>query len=288
MAHIPVPNINHDALPQVQQLLYDNQVYQFFNIVAGGALQNYSIIALGLVPYGTAISITKLFQSIVPALEELSREGEPGRVKLRSFSMWLTIPIAAFFAYSQSRALANSYGIPLFRMPFDLSSHFLATSAIIMSMIAGSLFLVWVSELINERGIGSGEAMIVFGGIVAWIPRFIFDSIEFAQIGGAEAIIRLIIFLVIGLFGIVCIILFREGQRRIPVQYIKRVRGNKVYGGQTGHIPLKLNPEGFDGPVSSAKFYAILPATIASWFYVSDSPEIVLQRGFENPSKRSR
>ncbi len=268
IAHIPVPNINPATLQELQAALAQNQLAQLLNIFSGGALQNFSVAAMGVYPYITATIIMQLLQPVVPALEELAKEGEQGRIKLNRYQMWLTIPLAFLQAYGQTLALENSLGLgqSLFRSPFDIVNNFLPTFTIIITMTAGTMLLVWLGELINERGIGNGISIIIFGGIVTGVPTLIIQGIQIGQTGGAETIVGLILFLLIGLGTIVGIVLLQEGQRRIPVQYAKRVRGNRVYGGQSSHIPLKVNMAGMI-PLIFAQSVIIFPGVVASWFY---------------------
>lgn len=268
IAHIPVPNINPSTLQELQAALAQNQLAQLLNIFSGGALQNFSVAAMGVYPYITATIIMQLLQPVVPALEELAKEGEQGRIKLNRYQMWLTIPLAFLQAYGQTLALENSLGLgqSLFRSPFDIINNFLPTFTIIITMTAGTMLLVWLGELINERGIGNGISIIIFGGIVTGVPTLIIQGIQIGQTGGAETVVGLILFLLIGLGTIIGIILLQEGQRRIPVQYAKRVRGNRVYGGQSSHIPLKVNMAGMI-PLIFAQSVIIFPGVVASWFY---------------------
>ncbi len=280
IAHIPVPNINPAALDELRALLQGqgadgqaNQLGQLFgllNIFSGGALQNFSVAAMGVYPYITATIIMQLLQPVIPALSELSREGEQGRLKLNRYQMWLTIPLAMLQAFGQTVALESTLttggGTSLFRTPFDLFGNFFPTFTIIMSMTGGTMLLIWLGERINERGIGNGISIIIFGGIVSGVPGLVVQGIGIGQAGGAETILGLVLFLAIGLLTIVGIVYIQEGQRRIPVQYAKRVRGNKVYGGQSSHIPLKVNMAGMI-PLIFAQSVIIFPGVVASWFY---------------------
>jgi preprotein translocase subunit SecY len=272
IAHIPVPNINPASLKQLQDALANNQLAQLLNIFAGGALQNFSVAAMGVYPYITASIIMQLLQPLIPALQELSKEGEQGRIKMNRYQMWLTIPLAYLQAYGQTLTLertvnpTNVVASSLFRSSFDIVGNFLPTFTILTSMVAGTMLLVWLGEQINERGIGQGISVIIFGGIVSRLPGLIVQGFQVSQAGGVSTIIGVIGFLVIALLTIVGIVLIQEGQRRIPVQYAKRVRGNKVYGGQSSHIPLKVNMAGMI-PLIFAQSIIIFPGIIASWFY---------------------
>lgn len=266
IANIPVPNIDASALEDMQRQIQSNQLTQLLNMFSGGALQNFSVAAMGVYPYITATIIMQLLQPLIPALEELSKEGEQGRIKLNRYQTMLTIPLAALQAYGQTQALQHVTGQSLFRSPFNLVDNFFPTFTILVSMTAGTMLLVWLGEQINERGIGNGISVIIFAGIVSGLPGLVLQGLEIGQTGGAETTIGLIAFLVIGLFTIVGIVLVQEGQRRVPVQYAKRVRGNRVYGGQSSHIPLKVNMAGMI-PLIFAQSIIIFPGIVASWFY---------------------
>jgi preprotein translocase subunit SecY len=266
IAHIPVPNIDPSALASLQQALQDNQLAALLNIFAGGALQNLSVAAMGVYPYITAQIIVQLLQPLIPALEQLGKEGEQGRMRMNRITFWATVPLAYLQAYGQTLTLTRGVtgGAALFRTPFDIFSNFLPTFTIITSMVAGTMLLVWLGEQIQERGIGNGISVIIFAGIVSRMPALISEGLTGAQLGGAEQIIGIIAFLVIALFTIIGIVLIQEGQRRIPVQYSKRVRGKRVYGGQSSHIPLKINMSGMI-PLIFAQSIIIFPGTIASY-----------------------
>jgi preprotein translocase subunit SecY len=266
IAHIPVPNIDPTALERLRTALQGNQLAQLLNIFAGGALQNLSVAAMGVYPYITAQIILQLLAPLIPALEELRKEGEQGRMRLNRLTFYLTIPMALLQAYGQTLTLERSLGTgqALFQTPFDIVNNFFPTFTILVSMLAGTMLLVWLGEQIQERGIGNGVSMIIFAGIVAGLPGLIIQAFTTVELGGIEQIIGLVSFLVIALGTIVGIVLMHEGQRRIPVQYAKRVRGNRVYGGQSSHIPLKVNMAGMI-PLIFAQSIIIFPGTIASY-----------------------
>jgi len=266
IAHIPVPNIDPTALESLRIALQGNQLAQLLNIFAGGALQNLSVAAMGVYPYITAQIILQLLVPLIPALEELRKEGEQGRMRLNRLTFYLTIPMALLQAYGQTLTLERSLGTgqALFQTPFDIVNNFFPTFTILVSMLAGTMLLVWLGEQIQERGIGNGVSMIIFAGIVAGLPGLIIQAFTTVELGGIEQLIGLVSFLVIALGTIVGIVLMHEGQRRIPVQYAKRVRGNRVYGGQSSHIPLKVNMAGMI-PLIFAQSIIIFPGTIASY-----------------------
>ena len=272
IAHIPVPNINPDSLQQLREALASNQLAQLLNIFAGGALQNFSVAAMGVYPYITASIIIQLLQPLIPALQELQKEGEQGRIRLNRYQMWLTIPLAYLQAYGQTLTLERSVNPTgdalqsLFRTPFDIVANFFPTFTVMTTMVAGSMLLVWLGEQINDRGIGQGISVIIFGGIVSGLPNLIVQGFQISQAGDLGTFLGIVGFIVIGLITIVGIVLIQEGQRRIPVQYAKRVRGNKVYGGQSSHIPMKVNMAGMI-PLIFAQSIIIFPGIVASWFY---------------------
>ncbi len=267
IAHIPVPNIDPNSLQALRDALQQNQLAQLLNIFSGGALQNFSVAAMGVYPYITATIIMQLLQPLIPALEELSKEGEQGRIKLNRYQTIMTVPLAALQAYGQTFAIQQSAGQSLFREPgFDIVNNFFPTFTVIVTMTAGTMLLIWLGELINQHGIGNGISVIIFAGIVSGLPGLIVQGFEISKTGGFETMIGISAFLAIGLLTIVGIVLIQEGQRRIPVQYAKRVRGNKVYGGQSSHIPLKVNMAGMI-PLIFAQSIVIFPGIVASWFY---------------------
>lgn len=266
IAHIPVPNINPTALSSLQEALATNQLAQLLNIFAGGALQNLSVAAMGVYPYITAQIIVQLLTPLIPALEEMRKEGEQGRMRINQITFILTLPMALLQAYGQTLTLERSLGVgqSLFRTPFDIVNNFFPTFTILITMVAGTMFLIWLGEQIQQYGIGNGISMIIFAGIVSRLPSMIIQVFTSVQLGGVEIIIGLIAFIVIAAVTIIGIILMHEGQRRIPVQYAKRVRGNRVYGGQSSHIPLKVNMAGMI-PLIFAQSIIIFPGTIASY-----------------------
>jgi preprotein translocase subunit SecY len=266
IAHIPVPGIDPTALADLQQALQNNQLAQLLNIFAGGALQNLSVAAMGVYPYITAQIIVQLLTPLIPALEEMSKEGEQGRMRLNRITFWATVPMAYLQAYGQTLTIVRgvSTGASVFRTPFDIFSNFFPTFTIITAMVAGTMLLVWLGEQIQERGIGNGISVIIFAGIVSRLPSLIFQTFTTGSVGDVNTIIGLILFVLIAFITIIGIILVQEGQRRIPVQYAKRVRGNRVYGGQSSHIPLKVNMSGMI-PLIFAQSIIIFPGTLASY-----------------------
>jgi len=199
-------------------------------------------------------------------LNDLRKEGEQGRIRLNQITFVATVPMALLSAYGQTLTIDRSLGVgqSLFRTPFDIVNNFLPTFAILMAMLAGTMFLIWLGEQIQSYGIGNGISMIIFAGIVSRLPALIIEGFTAVETGGAEQVIGVIAFLAIALLTILGIIMMHEGQRRIPVQYAKKVRGNRQYGGQTSHIPLKVNMAGMI-PLIFAQSIIIFPGTLASY-----------------------
>jgi preprotein translocase subunit SecY len=266
IAHIPVPYVSPNALANLQNALAQNQLAQLLNLFAGGALQQLSVASMGVYPYITASIIVQLLQPLIPALEQLAKEGEQGRMKINRITFWLTVPLAFLQAYGQTLTLERSLGAgqSLFSTQFDIITNFFPTFTILTAMTAGTMLLVWLGEQIQERGIGNGISVIIFAGIVSRLPNIVYQAISTAQVG-AEQFIGIIVFILIALLTIVGIVLVQEGQRRVPVQYAKRMRGNRVYGGQTSYVPLKVNMAGMI-PLIFAQSIIIFPGTMASYF----------------------
>ena len=258
IAHIPVPGADVAALQRVFQT---NQLAGFFDLFSGGALSSLSVAALGVYPYITAQIIMQIMQPAIPRLQEVAKEGESGRQKINQWTHWLTVPLALFQAYGTPNLInfSTGGGAPIIKN-FGFDQDFLGTLAIIISMTAGTLLLVWMGELITQYGVGQGVSIIIFGGIMARLPFQVFQGFAAGADFGA-----LIMFAALAIFTVVAIIYIYEGQRRIPVQISKQIRGNRVYGGGTTHIPLKVNSAGMI-PLIFASSMLILPWTISSYF----------------------
>ncbi len=259
-AHIPVPGVDADAL---RQLFRSNQLLGLLDMFSGGAMSSFSVVALGVYPYITATIIMQLLQPLIPPLERLAQEGEAGQAKITQYTHIMTVPLAALHAFGQITMFSRS-ATPVIRN-FGLFSAdtFLPSLATIITLTAGTMFAVWLGELITEQGVGNGISIIIFGGIVAKIPQRVAQDLS-ANIPG------LVAFVVIGVITVAAIVFIYEGQRRIPVQYGKRVRGTKIYGGQSTHIPLKVNSAGMI-PLIFASSILILPGVIASYFQYADN-----------------
>jgi preprotein translocase subunit SecY len=259
-AHIPVPNVDHTALTQV---LNGNNLLQMLNLFSGGSLQNFSIAAMGVYPYITASIVMQLLVPIIPRLEELSKEGEYGRNKINQYTRILTVPLALVQAYGQMLALNNFSNVKVFsNFGLFTGSTFVPTMTVLISLAAGTVFAMWLGELITENGVGNGISLIIFAGIVARLPVLLGQQITAGNVG------FLIVMGIIAAFVIFCVVFMSEGQRRIPVQYAKRIRGGRMYQGQSTHIPLRVNSAGMI-PLIFAASIVILPGTISTYFFAS-------------------
>ncbi len=253
-AHIPIPGLNAAAL---SQMMNSNQLLGFLDLFSGGALSNFSVVAMGVYPYITATIVMQLATGIVPSLEKLAKEGgDAGRIRLNQYTHLLTIPLAALQGFGQALVLTQSN--PPALTEFGLTTYPLQTLAIVVTLTAGTIFAMWLGELISEQGIGSGISIIIFGGIVAAIPSRVGQMISTSPAS-------LLFFAIITIVTIVGIVYIQEGHRRVPVQYGKRVRGTKMYGGQSTHIPLRVNSAGMI-PLIFAISILIFPGVIAGYF----------------------
>ena len=259
VSHIPIPGIN---TAQLQDLFENNQLLGFLDLFSGGALSRMSIVALGVFPYITASIVMQLLTPVIPTLQQLSREGEAGRVKINRIVHWLTVPIAIAQGFGQLILLQQSN--VLTNVGFT-GPALLPTMAAIISMTAGTMFLVWLGEMITERGIGNGISLIIFAGIVAGFPGLITQGFLDRQ-----DVLGIGFFVIIGVLIIALIVLFNEAHRRIPVQYGRSIfRGGRMYR-QSGatYIPLRINSAGMI-PLIFAFSIVILPGTVATYFATS-------------------
>ncbi|HEY6020380.1 MAG TPA: preprotein translocase subunit SecY [Candidatus Paceibacterota bacterium] len=255
-AHIPVPGID----PVVLADLFKSQkggILGMFNMFSGGALSRFTIFALGIMPYISASIIMQLATIAVPYLEQLKKEGEAGRRKITQYTRYGTLVLALFQAYGISVALQSQANLVLHPgLMFQLTT--------VITLVTGTLFLMWLGEQITERGLGNGISLIIFAGIAAGLPNAIGSTLELARTGAFS--IPFVLTLIIGAFAITALVVFVErGQRKILVNYAKRQVGNKVYGGQSSHLPLKLNMAGVIPPIFASSII-LFPATLAGWF----------------------
>jgi preprotein translocase subunit SecY len=256
-SHVPVPGIDPEALRRVFE---SNQLLGFLDLLSGGAMSSFSVMAMGVYPYITASIIMQLLQPIIPQLEELAKEGEAGRNKINQYTHLLTVPLAFLTGFGQATLLQRQGVISNFGLaPATL----LPTLATLTTLTGGTVFAIWLGELISEQGIGNGISLIIFGGIVARVPQ---------NVGGLwlRSPWALLFFSLITVITVAVIVIVQEGQRRIPVQYGKRVlamRGRRlrVAGGQSTHIPLRVNSAGMI-PLIFAQSFLIFPGVIASYF----------------------
>lgn len=260
-SQIPVPGIDRTVLEQT----FDSEtgLFALFNLFSGGAFSQFTIFALSITPYITASIILQLFTIAIPSLERLAREGTEGRKKIAQYTRYLTVVLAII------QAIGVSVG--LFKQAL-ISTDFFSVAVIVLVLTAGTTFLMWLGEQINEHGIGNGISLIIFAGIVSRLPSAI-QEIWTKISDGSMSIVTLIIFVLFCLLVIVGIIYIQQGQRRIPVQYAKRVVGRKMYGGQATHIPLKVNQAGVI-PVIFAMSFLQFPLTIT---YFMDAESGVAQ-----------
>ena len=248
-AQIPVPGMDRTVLEQTFDS--DTGLFALFNLFSGGAFSNFTIFALSITPYITASIILQLLTIAIPALERLSREGVEGRKKIAQYTRYLTVGLAVVQAIGVT--------IGLFRQAL-ISTDVFSIIVIVMVLTAGTAFLMWLGEQINENGIGNGISLIIFAGIIARLPSACQEIWSKLQ-DGTMSIVTLIVFVLFCIVVIVGIIEIQQGQRRIPVQYAKRVVGRKMYGGQATHIPLKVNQAGVI-PVIFAMAFLQFPLTI--------------------------
>lgn len=254
VAHVPVPNVDRTAL---ENAFAGNALLDFLSIFSGGALQNLSVAALGVYPYITASIIIQILTPLVPSFRAMQEEGEQGRRRLQLYTHWISVPMAFVQGYGQILFI-NQQGAVI--KDFGYPDHVLATTSTLFTLAAGTMFLVWLGELITENGIGNGVSVIIFGGIVARLPGLI-PNISTESIIGVLAMVAFA-------FGLIFLVVyFQEATRRVPVQYARSAfRGGRMYRQQgQSHIPLRVNMAGMI-PLIFAFSIMILPATIASYF----------------------
>jgi preprotein translocase subunit SecY len=255
-AHIPVPGID----PQQLQQLFSRQgggILNLFNMFSGGALSRFSIFALGIMPYISASIIMQLMSYVVPSLEAIKKEGESGRRRITQYTRYGTLLLAIFQSLGIAVALEGSAGLVLVPgFGFRLTA--------VASLVSGTMFLMWLGEQITERGLGNGISIIIFGGIAAGLPNAIGGLFELVRTGAMSIIVFLFITLLIAAVTF-AVVFVERGQRKILVNYAKRQVGNKVYGGQSSHLPLKLNMSGVIPPIFASSII-LLPATAVGWF----------------------
>jgi preprotein translocase subunit SecY len=259
--HIPVPGINPDALAD---LFRQNQggILGLFNMFSGGALSRFSIFALGIMPYISASIIMQLMSVVVPSLEALKKEGEAGRRKITQYTRYGTVVLALVQAVGISVALESQQGLVI-----DPGMLFRFTT--VVTLVTGTMFVMWLGEQITERGLGNGISILIFAGIVAGLPAALAALLDLVRTNSMSVLSALFIVALVVL--VTAFVVFVErGQRKITVNYAKRQVGNKVYGGQSSHLPLKLNMAGVIPPIFASSII-LFPATITSWFSSSEN-----------------
>ena len=257
LAVVPVPGIDRT---QLASFLDNNPLFGLLNLFSGGGLSNFSVVALGMNPYINASIIMQLMQGVVPSLQALSREGEYGRNKITQYTLYLAVPMALLQSYG-FLALLNSQNPPVLTGTFDLASFDTITQ--IATLTAGSVALMWIGELITERGIGNGISFIIFAGIVSQAPSAIGAFLASPNIPAFIA------FALVAIAAVAVIIYIQEGQRRIPVQYASRVRGRRMYSGGQTFLPLRVNQAGVI-PIIFAVSILLFPVQLASYFTASE------------------
>jgi len=260
-AHIPVPGINAEVLAK----LFESQstgILGMFNMFSGGALSRFTVFALGIMPYISASIIMQLMTVVSPQLEQLKKEGEAGRRQITKYTRYGTVLLATFQALGIAIALESQAGLVL-------SPGFVFRITTVVTLVCGTMFLMWLGEQITERGIGNGISVIIFAGIVAGLPHAIFSTLDLASTGAFNPVF--VIFLFIAAILVTGFVVFVErGQRKITVNYAKRQVGRQIMGGQTSHLPLKLNMSGVIPPIFASSII-LFPATLAGWFGSHDS-----------------
>jgi preprotein translocase subunit SecY len=260
-AHIPVPGIDPT---QLQQLFKGQQggILSLFNMFSGGALSRFTVFALGIMPYISASIIMQLLTYVVPSFEQMKKEGESGRRKITQYTRYGTLGLAIFQSLGIALALESSAGLVINPgLGFRMSA--------VVSLTAGTMFLMWLGEQISERGLGNGISILIFAGIAAGLPNAIGGLLELVRTGAMSILIAVFIVAVVVLVTYF-VVFVERGQRKILVNYARRQVGNKVYGGQSSHLPLKLNMAGVIPPIFASSII-LLPATVVSWFSTGDA-----------------
>ena len=269
-AHIPVPGIDPS---QLQQLFNGQQggILSLFNMFSGGALSRFTVFALGIMPYISASIIMQLLTYVLPAFEQLKKEGEAGRRKITQYTRFGTLGLALFQSLGIAMALEASAGLVIapgfgFRM------------TAVVSLTAGTMFLMWLGEQITERGLGNGISILIFAGIAAGLPSSIGGLLELVRTGAMGPLFSIFIIAVVMLVTYF-VVFVERGQRKILVNYARRQVGNKVYGGQSSHLPLKLNMAGVIPPIFASSII-LLPATVINWFSSgeTDNPVVLFMK----------
>jgi preprotein translocase subunit SecY len=259
--YIPVPGINPVALAELFKGS-QSSIVGLFDMFSGGALGRFSLFALGIMPYISASIIMQLMSSVIPQLEQLKKEGESGRRKITQYTRYGTVVLAAFQAFGIAIALQNQEAAGGLQVVISRGPGFVLTTVI--TLVTGTMFIMWLGEQITERGIGNGISIIIFAGIVAGLPAAIVNTLELVGRGTFQPLFALILF-AIALGVTWFVVLVERGQRRVTVNYAKRMQGRQILAGQTSHLPLKINMSGVIPPIFASSII-LLPATVVSWF----------------------
>lgn len=259
-AHIPVPGIDPKALA----IMFEQQsgsILDMFNMFSGGALMRLSLFALGIMPYISSSIIMQLMTVVIPTMEQMKKEGESGRRKISQYTRYGTVVLATFQAIGISLALQNQTAGGL---SVVLNPGFSFVVITTITLVTGTIFLMWLGEQVTERGIGNGISMIIFAGIVSGLPKAVGGTLELARTGEMNGAFIILLFL-LSLSVTALVVFVERGQRRILINYPKRQQGRKMYGGQSSFLPLKINMAGVIPPIFASSII-LFPATIASWF----------------------
>ncbi|MFC7461893.1 preprotein translocase subunit SecY [Hydrogenophaga defluvii] len=259
-AHIPVPGIDP---AQLEQLFKGQQggILSLFNMFSGGALSRFTVFALGIMPYISASIIMQLMTYVVPTFEQLKKEGEAGRRKITQYTRFGTLGLAIFQALGIAMALEGQAGLVI-------DPGFVFRFTAVVSLVAGTMFLMWLGEQITERGLGNGISILIFAGIAAGLPSAIGGLLELVRTGAMNILVSILIVALVILVTYF-VVFVERGQRKILVNYARRQVGNKVYGGQSSHLPLKLNMAGVIPPIFASSII-LLPTTVVSWVSTGD------------------
>ncbi|MBI5728304.1 MAG: preprotein translocase subunit SecY [Candidatus Magasanikbacteria bacterium] len=252
-AHIPVPGVN---IANLRRFLAGNQILGLLNVFSGGTMENFSIVMLGVAPYITASIIFQLLTMVVPRLEEISKEGESGQQKINMYTRLATVPLALLQSFGFIKLLSRSQ-LSIFR---DLNTFKFVS--IMLTVTAGTVFLMWIGELITERKVGNGISLLIYAGIISAMPARLQNV--FVNYTSSDAY-TYIIFVLLGILTIVGVVIISEGQRNVPVSYAKQVRGNRSYGGAQSHLPLRVNMAGVI-PIIFAISVILFPSMVAQFF----------------------
>ncbi|AOQ25414.1 Protein translocase subunit SecY [Moorella thermoacetica] len=263
-AHVPVPGINNAIL---KELIGTGTIFGFFDVISGGAFKRFTIFAMGIMPYINASIIMQLLTVVIPALERLAKEDIEGRKKIIQYTRYGTVILSILQALGMGLYLARSHA---FLRP-GLYNYLV----VVIMLTAGTTFLMWMGEQITEKGIGNGISLIIFAGIVSRLPAGAASLYQYVT-SGTVNIISLLAFAIVAVLIIAAVVAVQEGERRIAVQYAKRVVGRRVYGGQSTHIPLKVNQAGVI-PVIFAMSILLFPSTLASWFPQSSLAQTIVR-----------